>query len=148
MNLLTMLRGVRGMLETVTAGPSPNEQQLIEAMYERVAEVVDPAAGEVSTDGKTITFVSRPRGKMTTVAPFFILRSRLPEDERLKIAFEALASSTQRFLSDCGGRAWPGPGIEPHVAISNDTIDVWWGGASQDDAKVRLRPVDRKELGV
>jgi hypothetical protein len=148
MNLVTMLRGIRGTLEIVTSEPSPNEQQLVEAMYERVADVVDPSAGEVSTDGKTITLVSRQRGKMTTVAPFFVLRSSLPVDERLKIAFEALAKSTQRFLSDCEGQAWPGRDIQPHVAVSDDTINVWWGGPCQDDAKVRLRSFDRKELGV
>jgi hypothetical protein len=66
-------------------------------MHERVTEVVDPSAGEVSTDGKTITLVSRRRGKRTTVAPFVVLGSGLPADERLKTVFEALAKNIQRF---------------------------------------------------
>jgi hypothetical protein len=148
MNLAGMLRNIRETREILTSEPIPNERQLVEAMHERVTEVVDPSAGEVSTDGKTITLVSRRRGKMTTVAPFVVLRSGLPADERLKIVFEALAKNIQRFLSECEGQTWPGRGIQPHVAVSDATINVWWGGPSQDDAKVRLRPIDREELGV
>lgn len=150
MNLVSAIRGIRGTLEYLSAGPAPNEQQLIEAMSERIAEVVDPAECEVTTDGKTIKLVgiNRLRGNMTSVMPFFILRAPLPVDQRLKMALEALATSTQKFLTSCGGPAWPGPGSEPHVTVSSETVNVWWGGSSEDDATVRLRPLDRSELGV
>lgn len=150
MNLPDAIRGIRATLQNVAAGPAPNEQQLVEAMSERIAEVVDPTECEVSTDGKFIKLVgiNQRRGNMTSIMPFFILRAPLPADERLKLAFEALARSTQKFLTPCGGPVWPEPGVEPHVAISGKTINVWWGGPNEADATIRLRPLDRAELGV
>lgn len=118
-------------------------------MSERIAEVVDPAECEVTTNGTTITFsgVNRRRGDTMVLMPFFILRADLPADQRLTMAFESLAKSAQRFLTPCGGPAWPRLDIQPHVAVSTDTINVWWGGPSEADAAVRLRPLDRSELG-
>ena len=150
MNLASAIRGIRGTLQHVSAGPAPNEQQLIEAMSERVAEIVDPADCEVTTDGKTIKLVgvNRLLGNMTTIMPFFILRAPLPADQRLKMAVEAVAKSTQRFLTSCGGPAWPAPDTGPHVTVSSEQINVWWGGPSEADATVRFRPLDRRQLGV
>lgn len=150
MNLASVMRGIRGTLQSLATDPAPNGHQLIEAMSERVAEIVDSTECEVTTDGKTIKLVgiNRRQGNTVSVMPFFILRSSLPADQRLKMAFEALAKSTQRFLTSCGGPAWPAPGIEPHVTVSGETINVWWGGSNEADATVRLRPLDRSELGV
>lgn len=150
MNLFSAIRGIRGTLQYLSAGPGPNEQRLIEAMSERIAEVIDPAECEVTTDGKTIKLVgvNRLRGKMTSVMPFFILRAPLPADQRLKMAFEALAKSTQSFLTPCGGPAWPAPDTTPHVVVSSDTVNVWWGDSSEPDATARLRPLNRHQLGV
>jgi hypothetical protein len=150
MNLSSAIRGIRGTLHYLSAGPAPNEKQLIEAMSECIADVVDPAECEVTTDGKTIALVgaNRLQGNMASIMPFFILRAPLPADQRLKMAFEALAKSTQSFLTPCGGPAWPAPDVEPHVAVSSETINVWWGGSSEAEATVRLRPLDRSELGV
>jgi hypothetical protein len=131
----------------VTTGPIPNEQALIQAMAERVGEVVD-GDGTVKTDGKLIHITGRNRlyGNSTTFAPHMLLRA-LPDDEGLVVAFEKLAETLQRFLGPCAKGRSSSNGL-PHVVVTDETIRVWWGGATEADALVRLRPFSRRELGV
>jgi hypothetical protein len=130
-----------------TTGPIPNEQSLIEAMAERVGEIVGND-DSVKTNGKLIhlTGRNRLRGNSITFAPHMVLRA-LPGDEGLEAAFKALAKDLQGFLTSCGER-WPCAGAEPHVGVTDETVDVWWGGQTEADASVRMRPLVRRELGV
>ncbi|PWU20815.1 MAG: hypothetical protein C5B48_12040 [Candidatus Rokuibacteriota bacterium] len=142
-----VVRSVRMLHRLVTAEPSPNEQAVVEAMADRVTEVVDDD-GSVSTDGKVIHITGRNRlyGNSVTFAPFTILRA-LPGEEGVLAACESLGTTLRRFLGDCG-EPWPSADAAPHVLLTDETINVWWGGPTEADASARLRPFSRQELGL
>jgi hypothetical protein len=83
-------------------------------------------------------------GFSTAPAVFWYLP--LPVSRRLELIFDSQAKGLQRFLSARSGKRWPTPDAEPHVSIGPSVIDVWWGGSSETDAAIRLRPIKRDEL--
>src|ERR1700753_4239816 len=44
------------------------------------------------------------------------------------------------------GARLPAAFFDPHVVVTDAAIDVWWGGASPEQALVRLRPIARAEI--
>jgi hypothetical protein len=42
----------------------------------------------------------------------------------------------------------PAAFFDPHVAVTDSAIDIWWGGADAERALVRLRPIARSEIGL
>jgi hypothetical protein len=119
----------------VTAEPSPNEQAVVEAMADRVTEVVDDD-GSVSTDGKVIhiTGRNRPYGNSVTFAPFTILRA-LPGEEGALAACESLARPCGASLETAASL---GQALTPSHTYCSRMRQSTCGGADRLD---RTRPL-------
>jgi hypothetical protein len=125
-------------------------ERLTALIAERIAEVLPPqefrlklAQPIISIDG-----VGDRYGNGYSTAPAVCWYLPLPVSQRLKMIFESQTRDLQRFLSNVSGTPWPKQGARSHVAITPDTICAWWGGPTEADAVVRLRPITRNELGV
>lgn len=130
-------------------GPSPGESEIIECLIERTS-VILPKHFELSSDGKQITIrsVGYYRRRMIVFTPAFIWRTLLDVNKRLQMVFEGYSRSLQTFISSVHGERWPTKDAKPHVVVTNELITIWWGGATEAEASVKLRPILRKELGL
>ena len=80
--------------------------------------------------------------------PMVLLAQQGDLAETLKTIFISEGETVQEFLTDVLGEPWPARGAKPHVCVTQDTVQLWWGGPTEDEAVVKLRPVSRKELGL
>ena len=132
---------------------SDKEQQvgsLVAALCERLAEILPADEFEVTVEhGTAVRVLGRGarRGNSLWLTPIAIWRSQLPVEQRLQVFFEAASRRVQKFVSG-PRRRWPTMTARPGVSIEEDRILVWWGGPSEADAVVAVRPIARKEIGV
>jgi hypothetical protein len=125
-------------------------QQLTAVIADRLAEVLPQQEFRlklvppiISVDG-----IGSRYGNGYSTAAALLWYLPLPASRRLKLIFERQTGDLQRFLTNVRGAPWPARGARPHVQITSDTIRAWWGGSTEADAVVRLRPISRDELGV
>ncbi len=68
--------------------------------------------------------------------------------EKLEMIFMREGEDVQELLTDVDGRPWPAPDAKPHVLVTQDAVQLWWGGPTEDEALVKLRPILRKDIGL
>ncbi len=125
-------------------------KQLTAVIAERLAEVLPQqefrlklAYPIISIDG-----IGSRYGNGYSTVPALLWYLPLPASRRLELIFERQAGDLQRFLSNVRGAPWPRRGAQPHVDVTSSAIHAWWGGSTEADAVIHLRPVSRDELGV
>jgi hypothetical protein len=141
------------LLRTLKSPPAERvseAERLTAVIADRLAEVLPQqefrlklALPIISIDG-----IGSQYGNGYSTAPAMLWYLPLPASQRLKLIFERQTGDLQRFLSSVRGSPWPTRGARPHVEITSDTIHAWWGGSTEADAVVRLRPIARDDLGV
>ncbi|HLH15488.1 MAG TPA: hypothetical protein VKV16_11905, partial [Solirubrobacteraceae bacterium] len=74
----------------------------------------------------------------------------LPDEpaRRLELLLQTIGRELQRFLANAQQSPWPAPGADAHVAVTDTTASLWWGGHDQQLAAIALRPIDRAALGL
>jgi hypothetical protein len=130
-----------------------NRLAISTAIADRIRETVPPQRIEVITDDNAVTVSTRAGsghsgGVLHLTASLWMLRAPLPMRLRLRLLFENHAASVQEFLSRALGSPWSSPAIKAHVRVTDDQINVWFGGNDPRDAEVTWRPFDRNELGL
>lgn len=124
--------------------------QLVTAFCERLAEVLPKNQFDVNIEHRHLI---RIRGKgarlgdTVWLSPISLCRSPLQAEEWLQLFLDAAARRVQKFVGR-RHKPWPSTTAKPKVSIDKDRILVWWGGISEEDAVVALRPMQRKEIGV
>jgi hypothetical protein len=130
------------------AGDRGQMERLVDALCERLAEVLPRKQFEVTVEhghAVRIRGLGERNGDTVWLTPVAVWRSRLPVEERLRIFLEAASQRVQKFVSRRNS-PWPTLTAKPRVSIGEDRILVWWGGASEADAVVALRPISRREI--
>jgi hypothetical protein len=125
-------------------------ERLTALLAERLAEVLPPREFRLKLTQPIISIdgIGKRYGNGYSTAPAVCWYLPLPVSRRLRMIFESQTRDIQRFLSNVSGAQWPTPGAKPHVDVTPTTICAWWGGPTEADAVVRLRPIARDELGV
>jgi hypothetical protein len=144
------LTGLSDLWRYLISGPVPGEAELVRALVKSAQELLPPDECEVKAQGSAIVITTHGRsgGKTDVLTPAFVWRTSLPVTDRLQLVFEMYGRSLQRLLTSMHGATWPAPNTELHVSVNDDAITVWWGGPSESEATVRLRPFARHELGI
>jgi hypothetical protein len=101
----------------------------------------------VDVQGPVLT-VRSARGGSSTGMPGMSLLPRGSADARLKRTFEAEAEALSNWVAVAHRNKAPGASFDPHVRVTSETVHVWWGGPTERDASVKLRPIPRAELGL
>lgn len=133
--------------------PSPERvseaKRLTELIAERIGEVLPPEEFRLKLSQPIVSIdgIGDRYGSGYSTAPALFWYLPLSATRRLKMIFESQTRDLQRFLSNVRGVPWPERGARPHVEITPDSICAWWGGPTEADAVVRLRPIFRGELG-
>jgi hypothetical protein len=115
-----------------------------------LAEVLPRDQFEVTVEhrhGVRIRGVGTRHGDTVWLSPMALWSSRSPVEHRLQLFLDAASRDVQKFVSR-RNRPWPTITAKPKVSIGEDSILMWWGGASEADAVVALRPIPRREIGV
>lgn len=100
-------------------------------------------SGVVSVEGH-----GRFRGNTWHCRPAHVWLLPLSRRRRLEIIFGSQGKDLQEFVSRVQKAPWPGAGATPGVLVTDDYIDMWWGGASPTESVISCRRLYRKELGV
>jgi hypothetical protein len=138
------------MMDSENQGRGLQVERLVDALCERLAEVLPPNRFEVTVDHRRavrIRGLGKRKGDTVWLMPIAIWKSQLPAEDRLEIFLETAGRRVQRFVSR-HNQPWPTMTAKTKVLIDEDTIVVWWGGVCRADAVVALRPISRKEIGV
>jgi hypothetical protein len=91
--------------------------------------------------------VGRFQGSSTVSTPALVLAiSEGSWEERLGAVFMTEGENLQDFLTHVYGEPWPARDATPHVCVTAEDIRLWWGGPTEDDASMKLRPISRQEL--
>jgi hypothetical protein len=125
-------------------------ERLVAALCERLAEVLPRDQFEVTVEHRyavRIRGIGSRDGAIHWLSPMPLWRSRSPVEYRLQLFLDAASQGVQKFVSR-RHRRWPTMTAKPKVSIGEDSILIWWGGASEEDAVVALRPIPRGEIGV
>jgi hypothetical protein len=120
------------------------------AIADRIQEVLIPSEFNLKTDGKIISVkgVGSRRGYSYSTAPSLLWNLPYPRSRRLELIFDIQSRELQRFLTAARHTPWPARDAMPHIKITSDAVHVWWGGFTEADALVRLRPIYIDELEV
>jgi len=132
------------------SGGEDGVERLVAALCSRLAEVLPQDRFEVTVEHRQavrIRGVGSRRGDVHWLSPMPLWRSRAPVEHRLQLFLEAASSGLQRFVSRHDG-PWPSVTAKSKVSIGQESILIWWGGESETDAVVALRPILRREIGV
>lgn len=132
------------------SGDEDQVLRLVAALCERLAEVLPRDQFEVTVEHRhavRIRGVGSRIGDTQWLSPMPLWRSRSPVEHRLQLFLDAWSRGVQKFVSR-RDRPWPTMTAKPKVSIGEDRILVWWGGASEMDADVALRPIPRREIEV
>lgn len=142
-------RTLRGVLER-SAEDTDAGITLTRAIAERLREILPDGEFSLESDDRVIHIIGIGpcRGNSYNIMPWLLWNGPEPALVRLEQIFETYGRDIQRFLTNSRKRPWPVEGAAPHIDIGTETIDVWWGGLKKVEAVVRLRPFDRKELGI
>jgi hypothetical protein len=132
------------------SGSEDQVERLVAALCERLAEVLPRGKFDVTVEHRhavRILGIGSRHGDTVVLSPMPLWRSQSPVEHRLQLFLDAASRQVQKFVSG-RHRRWPTVTAKPKVSIEDDRILVWWGGESEDDAAVSLRPILRNEIGV
>jgi hypothetical protein len=144
-----VISAFRETARNVAAGPVEGERAVLEILEERTRSIL-PKNFQVqrSEASLRISGVDASFGRSVVWSPTFVLRSKLPVEERLNIVFQSYAERVQQFMTNAQQSPWSAQGARGHAEVGDVTISVWWGGASEAEALIRLEPIARGELGI
>jgi hypothetical protein len=66
----------------------------------------------------------------------------MPRELRLRMFLDDAARHLQDFVR-CAIKDWPVADAQPHVAVTDEQVRVWYGTDDESAAPVRWRPFDR-----
>lgn len=143
------LRKIVGAARFWASPPIPGTTELIGLLAQRAADVA-PDSVEVVAEEAGITIVGGGSSgyRRETILLGLAMRTALGPHESLELAIKMFSAGLQNALTDAVGEPWPTSAAPSHFCITTDRIAVWWGGSSEDEAVVRLRPIVRHELPV
>jgi hypothetical protein len=123
------------------------------AIADRIRETVPARRIEVITDDSGVTVRTRADsgrsgGVLNLTVSLWMLRLPLPMRLRVRLLFENHAASVQEFLSRVLGSPWASPDVKARVRVTDERIEVWFGGSDLRSAEVTWRPFDRNQLDL
>jgi hypothetical protein len=142
-----------GNSKSSRARPAADEEQverLVVALCERLAEVLPRDKFEVVVEHRhaiRIRGIGLRSGDTHWLSPLFLWRSESPVEYRLQLFLEPASRGVQEFVSR-RYRPWPTTTAKSKISIGEENILIWWGGESNSDAVVALRPIVRSEIGL
>jgi hypothetical protein len=119
---------------------------IAQSLGERLREVL-PEGYAVEVNGPALD-VKRTRGGSAAGMWGMLLLERGTRVEKLTRVYADAAESLRHLVTAPHRERFPRSGSDPHVAVSDTAIEVWWGADDPADAAVRLRPIPRSEIGV
>ena len=136
------LSGLRTSLALLYAAGRYRDQSeaLTRVLADRLSEILPEDEYKVDVEGFALK-VQRTSayGGGMTCTPAIGLIAPGSDEAKLQRACE-LAAEALRDYAAAGGK--------PHVAITADTIMIWWETASGREKDVRLAPIKRAEIGM
>ena len=131
-------------------GPADGEAALIMTIAECTRAVMAGEEFDVSVENTSIMIVGtgEMRGRTNVMTPVFIWRAPLDVDERLRLVFESYGRRLQEYLTKAYGRPWPARGAATHVIVTDLTVQLWWGGSTEETAVREFGWIDRERLGL
>lgn len=120
------------MLRSVTS-PLPEQAKIAEAlthvMAERVQEILPSDEFDLKTDGNTIRIagVGLCRGNSYNTMPRLLMSLPGTDSERLERILQIYSREIQEFVTKARRKPWPEEGSKPHVRVTLEAVDVWWG---------------------
>ncbi len=151
-----MLAGVLG-LGLVSRRHKGASEAIAKSLGDRLADVLPADEYTVSVNGAMLDVKGAP-GHSSAGMPGMLLLERGTSEEKLTRVFLEEATSLRSIImaahrqspaATAMSRArFPEAFFDPHVLVTDATIEVWWGGEDPDGALVRLRPIPRSEIGL
>lgn len=127
---------------------APVSSAIAAALGTRLREILPEADGwTVDVEGPVLT-VRSGRGSSSTGMPGLTLMKPGSAESKLQHVFETEAEALTDWVAYAQQGNPPHSGFDPHVSVTTDAVHVWWGGPTEADAAVRLRPIPRSELGM
>jgi hypothetical protein len=130
-------------------------EAIARSLGDRLREVLPSDEFTIEVRGPVLD-VKSVRGYSAT--GMLLLAERGTPEEQLAHVFMEEASSLRSIITRAsrqGSEAdsandalLPATFFDPHVAITDSAIEVWWGGADAEQALVKLRPIARSEIGL
>lgn len=119
-------------------------------MGELLREVLPSHAFQVVVDSGVVSVegYGRFRGNRWHCRPAHVWLLPLSRHRRLEIIFGSQGKDLQGFVTRVKKAPWPAADARPGVLVTDDYIDIWWGGASPKESVISCRRLYRKELGV
>jgi hypothetical protein len=144
------LRNTALTLASVMSREPQAAETLTNLLAERIREILPAGEFEVESHAGVLNICGIGCHAGTSVASSPPLLLALPDDipEKLKKLFMNEGENVQEFLTDVLGEPWPARGAKPHVHVTQDTVQLWWGGPAENEAIVKLRSISREELGL
>jgi hypothetical protein len=146
-----MIPWVRKVYEAAqwwTGPPMPGATEVVDALASWASSVV-PEGCAVAAGGAGITITCGTAGYQATIPITPALRDVGPREEVLARALRMFAVAFQRSMCRITDRAWPDEdaGALPHCTVTSDSLHVWWGGPTRQDALVEVPPIRRLDSG-
>jgi hypothetical protein len=115
-------------------------------LAERYREILPRGRFKVEVKGTGVVIRALPPGRgagSTCNGPGWVpLLAPAPRKFQLRLFLEEEARGVQEFVRHFV-TDWPHPNAEPHVAVTDQLLRVWYGTNDEAVASVRLRPLDR-----
>jgi hypothetical protein len=111
---------------------------LTDALATRLREVLS-AQYDVSAQGASLTIRALDAPRSGTGVPALMLAAPGAPDEKLYRVLQTAAEMAKPYVA---------PDAAPQAQVDSDTLTVWWGGPSQAEAVMSLRPIPRAEIGL
>lgn len=125
-------------------------EALTNSLAERIREILPVGKFEVEARSGIINIQGIGQYRGWSVSSMSLLLLAMPGEitEKLEMIFMREGEDVQELLTDVDGRPWPAPDAKPHVLVTQDAVQLWWGGPTEDEALVKLRPILRKDIGL
>jgi hypothetical protein len=130
-------------------------EAIARSLGDRLREVLPSDEFTIEVRGPVLD-VKSVRGYSAT--GMLLLAERGAPEEKLARVFMEEASSLRAIITRASRQGsaddpakearLPAAFFDPHVAVTDSAIDIWWGGADAEQALVRLRPIARSEIGL
>jgi hypothetical protein len=115
-------------------------------LAERYREILPRGRFGVEANGTvvkvTILHPSRHAGSTQIGPGWVLLMLPIARELRLRMFLEDAARHLQEFVRGAV-KEWPAADAEPHVAVIDQQVRVWYGTDNESAAPVRWRPFDR-----
>lgn len=145
-----MTRGGRRIVNAVQfwlSRPMKGRDELVDALATRAREVV-PLSVCVRVDHGTIIIDHEYMGmrRAFCIMVGVAIQKGLDTEQALLLAAQVFGRGLQDAMSKVTGEPWPAPKAHPGYRVDNRVIAIWWGGKTEAEAVMRLRPISRTEI--